>query len=183
MSTFAYTAISKDGRKTSGTLSADTRASAIAEVVRKGLHPVKVDEQRAGAAAAAPAHAAEQAARPGRVSQKAVQAFTRELANLLAGGVPLARSLSLLRREASNAAAKHLWSSIHDDVVGGTALADAMAKYPRSFSSVYVAMVRAGEAGGFLDVVLGQIADFRTREADLKGKVKAAMVYPVLLAC
>jgi type II secretory pathway component PulF len=184
MSTFAYTAIGKDGRRTSGTLAADTRAAAIAQVVRQGLHPVKVDEQAAGAAAAAAARAqAEQAARPGRVSQKAVEAFTRELANLLAGGVPLARSLSLLRREASNAAAKHLWSSIHDDVVGGTALADAMAKYPRSFSSVYVAMVRAGEAGGFLDVVLGQIADFRTREADLKGKVKMAMVYPVLLAC
>jgi type II secretory pathway component PulF len=182
MSTFAYTAISKDGRRTSGTLAADTRAAAIAQVVRQGLHPVKVDEQRAASAAAARAKA-EQAARPGRVSQKAVEAFTRELANLLAGGVPLARSLSLLRREASNAAAKHLWSSIHDDVVGGTALADAMAKYPRSFSSVYVAMVRAGEAGGFLDVVLGQIADFRTREADLKGKVKMAMVYPVLLAC
>src|SRR4051794_12126144 len=182
MSTFAYTAISKDGRRTSGTLAADTRAAAIAQVVRQGLHPVKVDEQR-GAAATAARASAEQAARPGRVSQKAVEAFTRELANLLAGGVPLARSLSLLRREASNAAAKHLWSSIHDDVVGGTALADAMAKYPRSFSSVYVAMVRAGEAGGFLDVVLGQIADFRTREADLKGKVKMAMVYPVLLAC
>jgi type IV pilus assembly protein PilC len=182
MSTFAYTAISKEGRRTSGTLAADTRAAAIAQVVQKGLHPVKVDEQRGAAAAVARAHA-EQAARPGRVSQKAVEAFTRELANLLAGGVPLARSLSLLRREAANAAAKHLWSSIHDDVVGGTALADAMAKYPRSFSSVYVAMVRAGEAGGFLDVVLGQIADFRTREADLKGKVKMAMVYPVLLAC
>src|SRR4051812_12156635 len=181
MSTFAYTAISKDGRRTSGTLAADTRAAAIAQVVRQGLHPVKVDEQRAASAAAARAKA-EQAARPGRVSQKAVEAFTRELANLLAGGVPLARSLSLLRREASNAAAKHLWSSIHDDVVGGTALADAMAKYPRSFSSVYVAMVRAGEAGGFLDVVLAQIADFRTREADLKGKVKAALVYPIILA-
>src|SRR5271156_5632533 len=58
-----------------------------------------------------------------------------------------------------------------------------MAKFPKTFTSVYLAMVRAGEAGGFLDVVLGQIADFRIREADLKGKVKTAMVYPVLLAC
>jgi type II secretory pathway component PulF len=89
--------------------------------------------------------------------------------------------MSLLRREAHNAAAKQLWGEIHDDVVGGTALADALAKFPRSFSQVYVAMVRAGEAGGFLDVVLAQIAEFRTREADLKGKVKAAMVYPIIL--
>jgi type IV pilus assembly protein PilC len=115
------------------------------------------------------------------VPNRAVEAFTRELANLLAGGVPLARSLALLRREASNVHAKALWSQVHDDVVGGTSLADALAKWPRSFSSVYVAMVRAGEAGGFLDVVLAQIADFRTREQDLKGKVKAAMVYPIIL--
>jgi type II secretory pathway component PulF len=74
-----------------------------------------------------------------------------------------------------------LWGRIHDDVVGGTSLADAMAKFPKSFSSVYVAMVRAGEAGGFLEVVLTQIAEFRTREADLKGKVKGAMVYPAVL--
>ena len=57
-----------------------------------------------------------------------------------------------------------------------------MAKWPKTFSTVYIAMVRAGEAGGFLDVVLGQIADFRTREDDLKGKVKGAMVYPCVLA-
>src|SRR5439155_560070 len=89
--------------------------------------------------------------------------------------------LSLLRREAANPAAKHLWGEVHDEVVGGTALADALGNHPKTFSSVYVAMVRAGEAGGFLDVVLSQIADFRTREADLKGKVKGAMVYPIVL--
>jgi type II secretory pathway component PulF len=105
------------------------------------------------------------------------------LANLLAGGVSLSRSLALLRREASSPSAKALWGKIHDDIVGGTALADAMAKYPKSFSSVYVAMVRAGEAGGFLEVVLGQIADFRVRESELKGKVKGAMIYPAVLAC
>ncbi len=62
-------------------------------------------------------------------------------------------------------------------------LADALAKWPKAFSTIYVAMVRAGEAGGFLSLVLQQIADFRTRERDLRGKVKAAMVYPVVLAC
>lgn len=178
MSTFAYTAIGRDGKQTTGTLAADTRSAAIAQVVQKGLHPVAVNEQKGGAVARAAV-----VPTAGRVKQKYVESFTRELSNLLAGGVPLARAMSLLKREASNPAAKYLWTALHDDVVGGTALADAMAKFPKAFSSVYVAMVRAGEAGGFLDVVLGQIADFRTREADLKGKVKAAMVYPVLLAC
>ncbi|MDB5172418.1 MAG: epsF 2 [Phycisphaerales bacterium] len=177
MSVFAYTAVGRDGRQSTGTLSADSRSAAIAQVVGQGLHPVKVDEQKADAARkqAAPAAAG------GRVSQKAVANFTRELANLLAGGVPLSRSLSLLKRESSNPAARALWVAVHDDVVGGTSLADSLAKWPATFSTVYIAMVRAGEAGGFLDVVLSQIAEFRTREQDLKGKVKAALVYPVIL--
>jgi type II secretory pathway component PulF len=183
MSVYAYTALSKEGRRTTGTLSAESRSAALAQMSRQGLHPVRIDEARDAAAAAKKAQAAAAAVSgTGNVSQKAVEAFTRELANLLAGGVPLARSLALLRREASNLNAKRLWSDIHDDVVGGTALADALAKWPKSFSSVYVAMVRAGEAGGFLEVVLSQISDFRVREQDLKGKVKAAMVYPCVLA-
>ncbi len=116
------------------------------------------------------------------MTQKHVEAFTRELASLLAGGVPLSRSLQLLRRETKAPGPQALWTQIHEDVIGGNALADAMAQHPKVFSTVYIAMVRAGEAGGFLDVVLGQIADFRTREADLKGKVKSAMVYPCVLA-
>ncbi len=180
MSVFAYTALSKDGRRTSGTLSADSRSSAIAQMSRQGLQPVRIDESKDTAAAAKKVQAASPIATL-KVSQKAVESFTRELANLLAGGVPLSRALQLLRREASQPAAKQLWSQIHDDVVGGTAFADALGKWPKTFSSVYVAMVRAGEAGGFLEVVLGQISDFRVREADLKGKVKSAMVYPIVL--
>src|SRR5918997_1471574 len=131
MSTFAYTAIGRDGRQASGTVSADTRSAAIAQVVRQGMHPLRIDEQG---------------------------------------------------KNGNGAAAAALWARVHDDVVGGESLANALAKWPRSFSGVYVAMVRAGEAGGFLDVVLGQIAEFRAREADLKGKVKASLVYPVFLA-
>ena len=190
MSTFAYIALARDGKRTTGTLSADTRTAAVAQVVQKGLHPVRIDEERAargkaGSRQLQQQRATEAASRPprgGRVSGKAVEGFTRELANLLSGGVPLARALHLLRREAANPAARFVWSAIHDDVVGGEPLADAMGKWPRVFSGVYVAMVRAGEAGGFLDVVLGQISDFRTREADLKGKVQGAMIYPMVLA-
>jgi type II secretory pathway component PulF len=183
MSVFAYTAMGKDGRLTSGTMTCDSRAAALQQIGRQGLHPVKIEEAKDTAAAAKKAKAAAAAAAPhtGKVSSKAIESFTRELANLLAGGVPLSRALALLRRESSNAAARQLWSDIHDDVVGGSALAEAMAKWPKSFSSIYLAMVRAGEAGGFLDVVLNQIAEFRTRESDLKGKVKAAMVYPIIL--
>ena len=181
MSLFTYKALGKDGRESAGSLTADSRAAAIASIMDRGLHPVSVEEKSSnGKAAAATGEKSE--AREGRVSQKSVEAFTRELANLLSGGVPLARALQLLRREASNPAAKFVWGKIHDDVVDGKPLAEALQRWPKAFSTVYVAMVRAGEAGGFLDLVLGQIAEFRTRETDLRGKVKAALLYPVVLA-
>ena len=121
------------------------------------------------------------AAAGGKVSQAKVEAFTRGLANVLSAGVPLSRALNITIREASNPVAKAQWTAIHDDVVGGTNLADSLAKFPRTFPPVYVAMVRAGEMGGFLEIVLGQIAEFQAREQDLKGKVKAALVYPAVL--
>jgi type IV pilus assembly protein PilC len=144
-------------------------------VLGQGLSPVTIEEKQESARQKA-------ASTSTRVSQAALENFTRELANLLAAGLPLSRALQLLKREASQPGAKNVWGRIHDDVVGGDSLAAAMSKWPKVFSGVYVAMVRAGEAGGFLHVVLQQIADFRVREADLKGKVKAALVYPVMLA-
>ncbi|HYE19581.1 MAG TPA: type II secretion system F family protein [Tepidisphaeraceae bacterium] len=180
MTTFAYTALDRNGRQQTGTIPADNRAAAMDHVLGQGLSPIKIEE-KAGAGANA-ANVDPAAKPPTKVPAKAIEAFTRELANLLSAGLPLARALALLKREASHPAAKYVWTQIHDDVVGGESLADSLAKWPRSFSSVYVAMVRAGEAGGFLHVVLQQIADFRTREQELRGKMKAAMVYPIALA-
>ena len=185
MSVYAYVALGKDGRLSTGSLTADSRAAAVAQIGKQGMHALSIDEARDGELAAKKAaalRAASAGPQRGRVSHRAIESFTRELANLLAAGIPLSRALALLRREASTPAAKQLWSDVHDDVVGGMPLNEALAKWPKSFSSVYIAMVQAGEAGGFLDTVLGQIADFRTREADLKGKVKAAMIYPLILA-
>lgn len=175
MPQFTYTAIDTEGTKASGTVNARNRAAALDEVAGRGLTPVTLAE-----GGGTEAHAA---ARPaGRVSAAAVESFSRELASLLAAGVPMNRALGILRDQASNQAAKRQWSAIHDDVSGGTALADAMSRFPRSFPAVYTAMVRAGETGGFLDVVLMQIADFRAREHGLKSKVWSALVYPVILA-
>lgn len=176
MAVFTYKAMQSNGATVAGTVPADTRSAAISAVMAKGLHPVDVQEQTAGTK-----QATSRSIGGGRIRQAHVEAFTRELATLLAGGVPLARALTLLQREASHPPTAELWGQIREDVVGGVALADAMALHPKVFSNIYVAMVRAGEAGGFLDVVLGQIADFRTRESDLKGRIKAALVYPCVL--
>src|SRR3954468_22423303 len=147
MGIFAYTALDAAGRTMTGTIPADTRAEAMDHVVSRGLSPIKVDEQKT-------AQQLMKHSTSTRVSQSAVESFTRELANLLAAGLPLSRALHLLRREASHPGARNVWSRVHDDVVSGVSLADALAKWPRTFSSVYIAMVRAGEAGGFLHVVL-----------------------------
>ena len=95
--------------------------------------------------------------------------------------MPLSRALVILCKEASAPAAQAKWKEIYNLVVDGMSLADAMAKSPETFPRVYVAMVEAGEAGGFLDVVLAQIADFQTREKELKSKVSTAMIYPCIL--
>jgi len=177
MPVFEYRAMDRSGKETSGTLTAEGRTAVIDQIAARGLYAAFVEERRDVRDAAESVRF-----RSGRVSQSSVEAFTRQLANLLAAGVPLSRALQLIIREASQPAARGQWTAIHDDVVGGSTLAGAMSKWPRSFPAVYVAMVRAGETGGFLEVVLEQIADFRSREQELKGKVKAALVYPVVLA-
>ena len=87
----------------------------------------------------------------------------------------------ILYKEASSPVAKVKWKEVHDLVIDGMSLAAAMEKSPDTFPRVYTAMVEAGEAGGFLDVVLAQIADFQTREKELKSKVTTAMIYPCIL--
>lgn len=175
MPAFVYKAIDTEGQEVCDTLVASSRVVVIDQLVEKNLYPVSVDEQGESTTTGL-------FSRTGRVSKADVEAFTRELANLLAAGVPLSKALTILSREASRLAARRQWAVVHDDVAGGMSLADALGRCPRSFPPVYVAMVRAGETGGFLDLVLGQIANFRSREQDLMGKVKAAVIYPIILA-
>jgi type II secretory pathway component PulF len=175
MATFTYKAIDSTGREMVDKLIAADRASAIEQIYGRKLCPVSVEK-------AEEARSHGWLSRIGGVSKREIDAFTRQLANLLAAGVPMSRALGILSREASRTASKKLWATVHDQVSGGMPLADALSLHPGAFSPIYVAMVRAGETGGFLDIVLEQIATFRAREADLKGRVKGALVYPIILA-
>ena len=180
MAAFAYTALDDKGQQTTGTVAAENRAAALDQVCRHGPAPgARRGARRAGGAGQGGGCRRRPA---GALSKADVETFTRGLSNLLAAGVPLSRSLQILSREAARPAAKAQWAAVYEDVVGGMPLADAMAKCPRSFPPVYVAMVRAGETGGFIDVVLTQIADFQSRDQELKGRVKAALIYPCVLA-
>lgn len=188
MPTFSYRALQTDGKIAEGVLDAGSRPDALRQIEVLGLRPVNVAEtaakkaSRNGAvtATSSPAAAAFHFGRK-RVSAKELENFTRLLSSLLAAGVPLSRALVILQKEASSPAARAKWKEIHDLVVDGLSLANAMAKSPETFPRVYVAMVEAGETGGFLDVVLAQIAEFQSREKELKSKVMTAMLYPCIL--
>jgi len=174
MPTFAYQATDASGQASSGTIKADNRSAAIERLSVQGLFPTAVKCSEEVQAKRAPAR--------GRVGQARVESFMRELSNLLAAGVPLGRALQVVSRETTHPAARAQWEAVHDDVVGGLPLADALARWPRSFPPVYTAMVRAGETGGFLDLVLRQIAELQSRARDLRGRIASALIYPAALA-
>ncbi len=176
MPVFAYTGLEPSGKKRMGVIDAASSEAAAELIEERGLMPVSIDaradDQPSGIQRAAT-----------RIRPAQVHQFLRQLAGLLAAGVPLSRALEVLGRESTSQAAKDLWRQVSDEVSDGTALADAMRQHPRVFAPVHVAMVRAGETGGFLDVVLKQIADFMARERDLRSRVIGAMIYPTVLAC
>ncbi len=201
---FQYKAVQPDGRFAEGELEAGGRQDAFRQMESRGLRPIRLAERPgvngvAKPSKAPPAETRNEARKtpekangqglpfnlPGggsqKISARMLENFTRLLSSLLAAGVPLSRAMVILCKEASSPAAGAQWKKVHNLVVDGVSLADAMAKSPETFPRVYVAMVEAGETGGFLDVVLAQIADFQAREKEMKSKVMTALLYPVIL--
>jgi len=175
---FAYKAVQADGKKIDGQIEAGGRQEAYRQLESQGCTPVRLTETKA------PKTKQSQFELPWkskRVSFGMLEDFTRSLSSLLAAGVPLSRALTILYQEASRPVAKEQWKAVHDLVIDGVSLAEAMARSPATFPRVYVAMVESGEAGGFLDVVLNQIADFQAREKELRARVLAALLYPLVL--
>jgi type II secretory pathway component PulF len=192
MPQFAYKALQADGVLMEGLLDASNRQEAMRQVERRGLKPIKLAESGNGAApkksAASGGDGSADAAKPalsfggkGKITPRMLENFTRLLSSLLAAGVPFSRALVILHRESAEPVAKAKWKEIHDLVIDGMSLSKAMERSPETFPRVYVAMVEAGETGGFLDLVLGQIADFQAREKELKSKVMTALMYPIIL--
>jgi len=202
MPTFHYRALGTDGKIAEGQIEAGGRAEAFRVIEGQSLRPISLKEGINGKRkalvtkpslgvtnTASSATGVDEAAEPvvkislgsNKISSRVLENFTRLLSSLLAAGVPLSRALVILQREAANPAARAKWKEVHDLVVDGMSLADAMSKSPETFPKVYTAMVEAGETGGFLDVVLSQIADFQAREKEMRGKVMTALLYPAIL--
>jgi len=172
--TFRYKALTLDGEQAEGTVVATTRRDAIQRLAAGGQHVVDLHTQ------------AETSSEPAirfRFGQRAIDlpGFSRQLATLSESGVPLVQSINVLIRQTKDTNAGRIFAEIRESVEGGSTLADALAKHPQTFPKIMVSMVRVGEIGGTLDQVLVQLSELFEREQTLRGEVRAAMAYPLLV--
>src|SRR5206468_3454524 len=116
-----------------------------------------------------------------KIKPKILMIFTRQLATLIDAGLPLLRSLNVLAKQERDSVLKNTINKVADGVQGGNTFSEALALHPRIFNDLYVNMVKAGEIGGVLELVLNRLAEFQEKAAKIKNKVAAAMVYPVIV--
>ena len=181
MPNFQYKALNSGGVLDAGSIQASNRPDAFDKIKQLGLQLVHLEETAEGGAGLAKSDGISLPWKQRRISFKMLGTFTRLLSSLLAAGVPLSKALTILYRETTDPAASKKWREVHDLVIDGVSLSDAMSRSPETFPTVYTAMVEAGETGGFLDLVLEQIAEFQARDKELRGKVISAMIYPAVL--
>ncbi|MBQ6915326.1 MAG: type II secretion system F family protein [Kiritimatiellae bacterium] len=204
MATFQYIAKDSAGNETRGQIEAGDRSSAIAAVRAQGLFPTALGEVKSApaAAAAAPAKAKKAKASAkksgglnkdikinikmpswmrGKVNTKVLTQFTRQLATLVNAGLPLMRGIEVLKRQMKDPQMVEALGGIADNIASGGTFSEALTQYPKIFDKLYVNMVKAGEAGGVLEVVLGRLAEFAEKSEKIKNKVKGAMIYPIVV--
>ena len=176
MAKFRYTAVNNKGERLTGTLEATDRAAVIKAVSSQSLRPLSIEETGKEAGISF-----KNALGGGKVKSDQIVIFTRELSAMVSAGVPILRALNSLYKHAESQALKNILTSVIKDVEGGDTVADALSKYPNTFSDVYVNMVRAGEAAGILDDILKRLAYQQEKNATIRKKIKSAMTYPMVL--
>ena len=201
MATFQYIAKDASGAERRGTVEAGDRSAAIAAVRAQGLLPTALGEVKSAAAAAK--KGAKPAKAPakkksglnkdlqiniklpsflrGRIKTKVLTQFTRQLATLVNAGLPLMRGLEVLKRQMKDPQMVEALGGISENISAGGTFSEALTAYPKIFDKLYVNMVKAGEAGGVLEVVLGRLAEFAEKSEKIKNKVKGAMIYPCVV--
>ena len=201
MATFQYIAKDAAGNETRGQIEAGDRSSAIAAVRAQGLFPTALGEVKSAPAASAPAPKAKKgkapkpAAKPaakskdiklpswmrGKVKTKVLTQFTRQLATLVNSGLPLMRGIDVLKRQMKDPQMVEALNGISENIAAGGTFSESLTQYPKIFDKLYVNMVKAGEAGGVLEVVLGRLAEFAEKSEKIANKVKGAMIYPIVV--
>lgn len=196
MPKFNYVAMDSRGKETKGTLDVANQNEAIGRLKEMGYFPTKVveAEKPKEKAAKKPAGGGGSSApkKKGRggfnfripglgsgVKPKVLTAFTRQLATLVDAGLPLLRGLRVLERQEKNATLRRIINDLAIAIEGGSTFSEGLAQHPKVFNRLFVNMVKAGELGGVLEVVLNRLAEFMEKAQKIKGKVKAAMFYPV----
>jgi type IV pilus assembly protein PilC len=192
MPKFNYVAMDSRGKETKGTLEVANQNEAIGRLKEMGYFPTKVAEaekpkEKGGEKKAKPAPGAKKKGRGmnfnipglgGGVKPKILTAFTRQLATLVDAGLPLLRGLRVLEKQERNATLRRIIGELADSIEGGSTFSEALAQHPKVFNRLFVNMVKAGELGGVLEVVLNRLAEFMEKAQKIKGKVVAAMFYP-----
>lgn len=171
MPDFAYTARTMTGQKVTGVIAAQTEREAISLLSGKTLFPLQVKVSKGYLAPGANL----------RVSGNVMATTYNQMAALLRSGVPLLRSLAVLRDQTSNKNLKAILAEVHHKVEDGNAMADIMQRFPKAFSEMAINMVRAGQEGGFLEDALERVASFTELQEELKGRTASAIAYPAIL--
>ncbi len=182
MPIFTYQAMDRQGREVKDEIDATSHEEAVSLIRKKGYYPtnVKQKSERAGKRSATTAVVKQKGKTKalGGVNAKQLCQFTRQLSTLTDAGLPLVRSLQILEAQLKPGSLKNSLIDVTDDVQGGTSLSEALSKHPKIYDKLYVNLVRAGEAGGVLDVILQRLAEFQEKTEKLKREVKGALVYP-----
>jgi len=194
MPSFSYVALDAQGQQVSDTIEASTQAEAIAQLRSQGLFPTSVKE---GGKAKAPkgGKAPKGAKKTGSkeiklnipflekktIKSKVLMIFTRQLATLIDAGLPLLRGLTVLGKQEPDPVLKKTINELAEAVQSGGTFSDGLTAHPRIFNKLYVNMVKAGELGGVLEVVLNRLAEFQEKAQKVKGKVQSAMMYPAIV--
>jgi type IV pilus assembly protein PilC len=180
MPNFIYIATNSLNKTVTGKVEAADKSAVIAILAKQGLRPLSVKDGAQEAKGLA-AFSLGDFMGANKVKSDDIVMFTRQLSAMVSAGVPLLRALASLEQHTESAALKKIMTFVIKDVQSGSALADALAKYPNTFSDVYINMVRAGEAAGILDEILKRLAMQQEKNATIRKKVKSAMTYPMVL--
>ena len=185
MPVFAFEALKNDGQKVKSEVTANSKDEAIKKIQEQGLRPTRIATQKGASQPRAVPGVEKATKKKGGgllmrgVTTNDIVTFTTQLSTLQDAGLPIVRSLRILEEQQKPGRFKEQLEEVTDEVEQGSTLSEAMAKYPRSFDKLYISMVKAGEAGGVLDVILRRLAGFMEKSQKLRKKVKGALVYPI----
>lgn len=190
MANFQYSALDAKGEQTTGVISGASEADVIQQLRSQGLYPTQIAEEgkAKGKSKTILAAKGKSKIKPtvkgktgGRIKPKNLMIFTRQLATLIDSGLPLLRSLTVLEKQEPNPTLKATVSALAENVQGGSTFSESLAQHPKIFNKLYVNMVKAGELGGVLEIVLNRLAEYQEKAQKLKNKIVSAMVYPVIV--